>query len=152
MDKKICSVCRIEKPFSDYFKDNRRKVGIRCKCKSCCKKETYDWRIKNRSEYNNYAAAWRAKNPEKQHASEIKRYYSLSIERYNEMLTKQACKCKICGKDHNPTVKRGRLYVDHNHRTGIVRGLLCGTCNSGVGYFEDSIDILKSAIKYLESF
>ena len=147
---KVCSKCKINKPHSDYFKDNRRKIGIRCKCKECCKQETIDWRDKNRSEYNNYVAEWRAKNPERQHKTEIKRRYSLSIEDYNSMLTKQKCKCKICGKQHDPSLKRGRLYVDHDHDTGKVRGLLCGPCNSAIGYFNHDIKIMAKAIQYMQ--
>lgn len=149
MQTKICSKCKIDKPFSEYFKDNRRKIGIRCKCKTCCQQETIDWRVKNRSEYNNYAAAWRAKNPDKQHATDIKRHYKLSIDRYNEVLTEQSCKCKICGKQHDSSLKRGRLQVDHCHDSGRVRGLLCGACNSGLGYFHHDVLLLKSAIEYM---
>lgn len=152
MQTKVCSKCKIDKPFSDYFKDNRRKIGIRCKCKDCCKTETIEWREKNRSEYNNYTAQWRAKNPERQHKMEIKRRYSLSIEGYNQFLIDQKCQCKICGKQHDPSIKRGRLYVDHNHDTGIVRALLCASCNKALGQMLDSPDLLRKAAAYLESF
>ncbi len=150
MQTKVCSVCKIDKPVSEYFKDNKRAVGIRCKCKVCCQKETMQWREKNKSEYNNYVAEWRAKNPERQHKMEIKRRYGLSIERYNEMLTNQGCTCKICGKQHDPSIKRGRLYVDHCHSTKEVRGLLCGACNSAIGYMEDNPEFLRNAITYLD--
>lgn len=149
---KTCSRCLVEKPFSEYFKDNKRKIGIRCKCKNCCAEETKSWRNKNRSEYNNYAAAWRAKNPGRQHATDIKRNYGLTIERYNEMLTAQACQCKICGRQHDPSLKRGRLYVDHCHKSGAVRGLLCGACNSAIGYFEDNLQTIENALAYLKSY
>ncbi len=150
MQSKVCSKCKIEKSFSEFFRDNRKNMGIRSCCKACDKEKTYNWRIKNRSVYNNYTAAWRAKNPERQHKMEIKRRYSLSIERYNEMLAAQKCQCKICGKQHDPSLSRGRLYVDHDKETGVVRGLLCGACNSGIGYLLHDIKILSNAIKYLE--
>lgn len=149
MQSKICSKCKIEKPFSEYFKDTHREIGIRCRCKECCNLDTIEWREKNRSEYNNYAAAWRAKNPNRQHATDIKRNYGLTIEQYNTMLIEQKCQCKICGKQHDPSVKRGRLYVDHDHKTGEVRALLCGACNSGIGYFNHDTEIILRAIKYL---
>lgn len=44
------------------------------------------------------------------------------------------------------------LCVDHNHKTGEIRGLLCGLCNSGIGHFKDKIKLLKKAIKYLENY
>ena len=152
MQNKVCSKCKIEKPFSSYFKDNNRKIGIRCKCIECCKIDTYSWREKNRSGYNNYAAAWRAKNPGKQHATDIKRLYGLKIEDYNVLLAAQSCQCKICGKQHDSSLKRGRLYVDHNHTTGAVRGLLCSECNRGIGAMRDSVELLEKSIAYLKSY
>ena len=149
MQTKVCSKCKIDKPFSDYFKDNKRKIGIRCKCKECCNVDTLGWREKHRSEYNNYAAEWRAKNPTRQHKTEIKRRYSLEIEGYDKLLVEQNYQCKICNKQHNPAIKRGRLYVDHNHETNQVRGLLCSACNSAIGHFNDRVDIIQKAISYL---
>ncbi len=151
MKTKICSKCKIDKPFEDYFKDNLRKIGIRCKCKACCSEETTDWREKNRSEYNNYAAMWRAKNPGRQHAMEIKRRYSMSVADYNALLVAQHCQCKICQRPHDPSVNRGRLYVDHCHKTNQVRGLLCSRCNIALGSLGDDPEVLKKAIIYLES-
>ena len=151
MEVKKCSKCKIDKPHSDYFKDNKRKIGIRCKCKDCCKQETIEWRIKNRSEYNGYTAMWRSKNPDKQHATDIKRNYGLSIEDYNRMLVEQECKCKICGKQHDPSKKRGRLYVDHNHKNGKVRGLLCSGCNTAIGNMKDDVSLILKAIEYINS-
>lgn len=150
MQTKICSRCKVDKPFSEYFKDNLRKIGIRCKCKQCCAEETKNWRIKNRSEYNNYVAQWRAKNPDRQHKTEIKRRYSLTIEEYNRRLVEQHCKCKICGRQHDTSKKRGRLYVDHCHDSLRVRGLLCSACNSAIGYFNHDISIMEKAIDYLK--
>lgn len=54
-----------------------------------------------------------------------------------------AKRCLICGSDK-------RLVLDHDHKTGQVRGRLCGTCNSGLGMFRDSPELLVSAIEYLE--
>lgn len=149
MRTKICSKCKIKKPFSEYFKDNLRQIGIRYKCKVCCKNETIEWRIKNRLEYNNYIATWRAKNPEKQHAIEIKRHYKLSLQRYNEILVDQDMKCKICSKPHDPSKKRGRLYVDRCYHSKFIRGLLCNACNLAINYFNHDIDILQRATAYL---
>ncbi len=152
MKTKVCSKCKIEKPYSEYFKDNKRKIGIRCRCKTCSQAQTMEWRGRNKSEYNNYAAYWRSKNPGRQHATDIKRHYGLSLEEYNRMLSDQACGCKICGKQHDPSIKRGRLYVDHCHESGKVRALLCGACNSAIGHFDDKIELLHKAIEYLNSY
>ena len=101
---------------------------------------------------------WHAKNPGRQHAANIKRRYGLTIERYNELLTQQGCKCALCGKQHDPSVKLGRLYVDHCHKDAAVcsgkatkvRALLCNSCNSALGYFNENIEVMQKAIDYLK--
>jgi len=82
-------------------------------------------------------------------SSQMKYYYGISLEDYEEMESNQGCKCAICGK-FNDTGKR--LFIDHNHSTGKVRALLCGKCNSMIGYAYENIATLKSAIQYLEKF
>ncbi len=138
-------------PLNNFFNDSGFKSGKMAICKTCKQAKTLVWREKNRPAYNALAVKWRDKNPEKQHATDIKRLYGLSIERYNEMLTEQACGCKICGKQHDPSLKRGRLYVDHCHITGEIRGLLCGGCNSAIGYFNDDVSLLEKAITYINN-
>lgn len=74
--------------------------------------------------------------------------YGISIEVYNEMRRLQNNKCLICGNTFdNKTVV---ACVDHNHTTGKVRGILCRTCNIGIGNLKDDISLLAMAIKYLE--
>jgi len=80
---------------------------------------------------------------------ELLRNYGITIEEYNELLFKQNGCCAICGV-HHLELNRS-LYVDHNHETGEVRGLLCLHCNSTLGYAKDSIVILENAIKYLQN-
>jgi hypothetical protein len=102
---------------------------------------------------------WRQKNPEKYREYENKRdkittsdnwrlrRYGISKEEFSSLLTKQNNVCAICKTD---TPGRGRnFHVDHNHKTGKIRGLLCDKCNRGLGYFNDSLDVLKSALGYL---
>jgi hypothetical protein len=74
--------------------------------------------------------------------------YNMSLFDYNELLEKQNSSCAICFiKEKNMDKKR--FYVDHCHSTGEVRGLLCHTCNSGLGFFKDSPLILVQAFNYL---
>lgn len=145
-------------PYDNFFRDSANKSDGRYgTCKVCKTAKIYAWRKANPKKYNSELSSWRKKNPDKNHATEIKRAYGISIEEYNELLTKQACKCAICDKPHDPSLKRGRLYVDHCHkgpkaRSGQkanVRGLLCGGCNSALGYFNDDIEIMKKAMAYI---
>ena len=70
-------------------------------------------------------------------------------QEYERFLSEQDGVCAICLK---PCQTGQRLSVDHDHVTGAVRGLLCRRCNSGLGHFQDSLDLLKKALMYLERF
>lgn len=77
--------------------------------------------------------------------------YGLTVERYNAMYTEQDGLCLICKGKEILTFKGKikRMAVDHNHKTGKVRGLLCNDCNLMLGYAKDDISLLISAIEYL---
>lgn len=69
--------------------------------------------------------------------------FNLTIKSFAELANKQDNKCAICNQ-----VKK--LYVDHCHNTGKVRGLLCNGCNSGIGHFYDDINLLEKVLDYLK--
>ncbi len=71
--------------------------------------------------------------------------FGLTIEMFEEIVKKQNGKCAIC----NQLPNRSNLDVDHDHKTGKVRGLLCSACNRAIGYMGDNPERLKKAIKYL---
>lgn len=76
----------------------------------------------------------------------IKRTYGLNIDFFEAMRLGQNGVCAICGL----RPKRGsHLVIDHCHNTGVVRGLLCGKCNTGLGQFDEDLDLLASAASYL---
>jgi hypothetical protein len=77
----------------------------------------------------------------------LKREYGLSVEEYNHMFTVQNGNCAICGCNQSELTRH--LAVDHNHDTGLVRGLLCIPCNVGIGNLKDDVKRLQSAIDYL---
>jgi hypothetical protein len=74
--------------------------------------------------------------------------YGITPDEFLEMLEKQEGKCKICG--NKPTTQRG-LHVDHCHKSGVVRGLLCHGCNTGLGNMKEDPEILLKAIAYLRN-
>lgn len=68
------------------------------------------------------------------------------------MLVSQNGGCAICGSPETRIVKGtlNSLVVDHNHETGVIRGLLCALCNTALGKFHDDPDLLRRAAEYLE--
>ena len=84
---------------------------------------------------------------------DLRKQYGITLEDYYKMLEEQNHVCAICGRaeyatDHRSGLPRA-LAVDHCHETGKVRGLLCTNCNRGLGKFNDNIERLANAIKYL---
>lgn len=73
-------------------------------------------------------------------------------EQYQTLLAAQYGRCAICNAEETALAKSGQpraLAVDHDHGTGKIRGLLCSSCNRGIGYFKDDIVLLHNAINYL---
>jgi hypothetical protein len=86
--------------------------------------------------------------PADRQAEQFKKTYGISIYEYEEMFFSQGGKCKICNEpEHNNKL----LSVDHCHNSGKVRGLLCGSCNIGLGHFKDNTRRLQDAIEYLRN-
>ena len=71
------------------------------------------------------------------------RRYGIGADEVDTLVAAQGGMCAICGK-RNPE------HVDHDHATGVVRGILCFNCNGGLGQFRDSTDALRAAAVYLE--
>lgn len=79
----------------------------------------------------------------------LKNKYNMTLEDYDRMVIEQNHVCAIC-KLPNKTTATNKLFVDHCHTTGNIRGLLCSRCNSGIGSLKDNTETLLSAIQYLE--
>lgn len=78
----------------------------------------------------------------------LKRNYNITIEQYEEILSKQGYKCAICKTTES--LGKGFFHVDHCHNTEVIRGLLCSRCNMMLGMVDDDILKLQNAIKYLK--
>jgi len=78
--------------------------------------------------------------------------YGVTLEWFKSKLAEQDGRCAVCGAvpDPNGVKAAARLHVDHDHETGVNRGLLCHRCNPGVGYFRDDPDLLRKAAEYIE--
>lgn len=136
---KKCVRCTTEKDLDEFYTDKRHKDGHQSECIQCARERGH----------KNYKS-----NPEKYAAWSLKANYGISIEEYNNLLKLQNDLCACCGKSQ-VTMKNGKiraLYVDHDHKTGKVRSLLCHKCNSAIGILNESIDQCYLLIKYLLKF
>lgn len=84
---------------------------------------------------------------EKIRARNLKQRYNLSLEDYEKLLDSQNGQCKICGV--TKCTVYDYLSVDHCHDTNNIRGLLCNSCNTGLGLLNDDTKTVKKALKYL---
>ena len=75
--------------------------------------------------------------------------YGLTPETYQDLSESQGHVCAICGSPYGLESQKHPLYVDHCHKTGKVRGLLCSHCNAGLGHFRDNPELLMEAARYL---
>jgi len=120
---KICFRCKEEKDESEFCKNKAMPSGLSSYCKPCHKKRN--------------------------HESALVNQFGTTVEAYNEKFETQNGVCKICGKVDS----RGwRLSQDHDHQTGQVRDLLCILCNMALGGFQDSPELLRKALQYLQDW
>jgi len=108
-------------------------------CKPCRNLTTQEWAAAHPSEWENH-----------KRKSMLKRKYGITPEDFDAMLAAQGGVCAVCGTSGIDS--RGfRPHIDHCHRSGRVRGILCGPCNRGLGSFRDSPEVLRGALAYLLS-
>lgn len=99
-----------------------------------------------------YQNAYRLLTPVQQKARALRDSFGMSLDAYQEMLEAQNGKCAICNQPETH-MRNGRikaLAVDHNHKTGAIRGLLCSDCNTAIGKLKDDPEIIRKAAQYLE--
>ena len=137
---KLCTKCKIYKPLS-YYTFRKDTSSLQRMCKLCIYKRQKKYRLAH-PEY--YTGKYRRKY-------HLKNKYRLTEEEYRILLDKQEGRCSICGTG-KPGNRHGTnsFFIDHCHETQKVRGLLCQSCNQGLGHFKDSPHLLKEAIRYLD--
>ncbi|MFA6991928.1 MAG: endonuclease VII domain-containing protein [Candidatus Gracilibacteria bacterium] len=145
----------------DYYYKNKAK----------CKKRNKEWIKKNYELWKSYGKKYRNKNFNLISKREKEYYknnsekilfksfecrlkkFNITIEQYTDMLKRQKGLCAICGcKGNNKNLKLFDLVLDHCHKSGRVRGLLCTTCNLMLGHAKDDKNKLQKAIDYLSCY
>lgn len=142
----------------------RTKIGVPCrnghpyerdqenKCAACRR----EWLVKNIERVRMRQARWRAKNRdavrsyhrgwERARGSSRWKKFGVTLAEFNQMFLVQESKCAVC---HTAAAKKWNL--DHDHVTGRARGILCTTCNLGIGQMRDSADLCRAAAAYLDA-
>lgn len=148
--KKCCKKCGVEKDFSEFTKDPRMKDGCVHKCKQCRSEE-----LKHRYRTDPVYRARMFEIKEAWYAENYVKRYGITNQQFDEMFEKQGRCCKLCkATEHGrgKSYKNSRWNIDHDHKTGKVRGILCHHCNVSLGHFERLCkEIGKSEIlKYLK--
>ena len=122
----------------------------------CASHYAAQWNKNNKERYNKNWKAYYKRQIEKRryHSRDLMKNYGLTTEDYEILLKKQNGLCAICNRaetSKSPIDESfRRLAVDHDHETGKVRGLLCASCNNGLGCFKDNIDLLQASVDYLK--
>ena len=145
---KTCNKCNTEKELTEFPFRNKAKGTYRTECKAC--KQDYQkeylksylvkYREKHKETYASYRKEWKAKNRSKIRTQK----YDLTPEEFESLEQQQNNKCKICETDCS-------LVIDHCHSTNKVRGLLCNSCNTALGFMKDNPNTLIKAAEYLKS-
>ena len=134
--KKPCSKCKEVKLLSEFNKNKNLKYGVQSQCRDCTKQ----WRPtpEKREQYNKRTREWNRKKSS-----------GFTPEDFDNKLKEQDYKCAICGTEDPGATN---WHADHDHKTGQKRGVLCHKCNTGLGLLKDDINVLCSAIEYLNHY
>ena len=135
---KQCTKCGIQKPLSEFYKNTIRKDGLRGPCKTCDIE-------KSRS----YRAEFPEKSKNQVKSSKLKIKYGIDLPEFKAMKAAQDNKCAICSCEF---IDPKYTCVDHCHKTGKVRAILCHHCNTGLGMFKEKPEVFKAALKYLKKY
>jgi Recombination endonuclease VII len=122
---KTCTKCKIEKPITSFYKGHSA-------CKECVIARVSRWY------YNGNQVLVKRNN--------LRHKYGMTLSDYDNLLRIQGGLCAICGRPD----ERRCLHVDHDHDTGVIRGLLCEHCNAGLGRFKDNSVLLERAAEYIK--
>ena len=152
-DFKICSRCGENKSSGYFSKCARMSSGLQSRCKQCDNEVRKVWYEKHREQVlekmkqrdqSAYRKQVQAIDPDRYKFYDMKSKYGVTKEQYTLLFEFQDGLCAICKKED-------ALVVDHCHKTKRVRGLLCYSCNVGLGFFRDSPEFMRAAIHYLET-
>lgn len=141
MAERTCRDCGLVGDVSLFAKTAKKRAGYESQCRPCKRRYITAWRKRNPGKVREY-------NRRAEEKVGGRRFwkYGITDAEIARMIRSQRGRCPICDRAE-PEIK---LVVDHDHNTGKVRSMLCQTCNTGIGKFKESPNILMAAIRYLE--
>ena len=165
METKQCKSCGIVKSLDSYYKTERSPDGLFAVCRSCHRERAELWKKNNPNKVKEIQKRYQSKVRTKYYLLQKRKnqenYIAYSnlrkeldtqrkLKRYDGLVGKlridQNNSCGLCLK---PFTKFNPIDLDHDHTSGLIRGLLCRKCNSGLHYFED-INYVERALTYLK--
>lgn len=155
MKEKVCTKCNLSRPLSDFYKSG---IRYEAECKFCRRERSRQYHIKNSDEQNRKKRAYRSADPKKHREYEVRRAYNLSPEQYYAILESQDNKCVGCLREFGEEVLP---HIDHDHSCcpqargtcgHCIRGILCNTCNRGLGCLKDSPEIMNRLARYILNY
>lgn len=148
MLEKECNICCRVLPVSEFYRKRSTNELSRPWCKECSRRSVNKCKERKKNGVN-IERAKKDKKVEKA-AYKLKKNYGISEDDYQSMFDSQLGKCANLNCANMPvSSNKKRLFVDHNHHTGVVRGLLCHHCNIALGNVDDRIESLVGLIDYL---
>jgi hypothetical protein len=160
---RICARCKSEEPPSGFYRRSDYKDGLDPWCKICRKSAAAEWAGKNpekrRASYKRWRQSngaqvrengrrWARNNAEKLRDKQLRLKFGITLEAYHSLLAAQGGGCAICASK-SPGGRDKNFAVDHDHVNGRVRGLLCRSCNLGLGFFRDNPALLTRGAAYV---
>lgn len=150
--RKTCTKCKVEKPLEEFHVRRASKDGRKSECKECGCARQRAFAAANPDKIKHWKKRWEQDDPERwarsQRKSKLKAKFGITLEEYEALLDAQGGVCAICEGGSNGS---GTFAVDHDHRSGKNRKLLCSECNLGLGKFRDSPELLRKAAVYVEA-
>jgi hypothetical protein len=144
---KNCTKCGEAKPPDGFSISHKRRRNSWCK--ACCAAARREGYRKDPERYKAATMRSQKKNAGKTRSRLLNWNYGIDASQYAQMFNMQGGKCAICNLIKTDSVQT--LAVDHSHLTGKIRGLLCHRCNTALGLFQDRVDLLLRAKRYLET-
>lgn len=132
---KSCITCLQILPLESFYRKRQNQKQSECKQCTCVRRAKW----------------WRSPAGKRSSANtKLKARFGITVEQFEMRLKEQDGKCLICGATESGLGHK--LAVDHNHVTGKIRGILCKSCNIGIGNLKDCPDLLRRAADYLEMY